>query len=120
MVHEEIQGCDVGQHPMISRLLKGAFNYRSHLPRYSSTLDYLNLLGPNENISLDDLTRKTVMSLALTHPLRSADQSQLDFRARQYTPEGVVFIPTSRSLAKQSRQGRPIAEFFFPAFQITR
>ena len=51
---------------------------------------------------------------ALTRPSRSADLSQLNLSAKQYKPEGVAFKPSS--LAKQSRQGKPITEFFFPSF----
>lgn len=38
----------------------------------------------------------------------------LDLRYRRYTPEGVVF--QEAVLAKQSKQGKPRAEFFFLAF----
>jgi len=119
-VHEKIDGFDVGQHPLISRLLKGVFNARSPLPRYSCTwnvqlvLDYIERCGANDTLSLKDLTFKTVMLLALTRPSRSADLSHLEISARQYKSDGVVFIP--RYLSKQSRQGKPIKEFFFPSF----
>ena len=48
------------------------------------------------------------------HPCRSADLVMLDLQYRRHTPEGVVF--QEAGLAKQSRQGKPRAEFFFPAF----
>ena len=54
------------------------------------------------------------MLLALTRPSRSADLYELDLKGRQYQPDGVVFIPTG--LAKQSRQGKPVATFFYPSF----
>ena len=54
------------------------------------------------------------MLLALTCPSRSADLSQLCLSGKQYKPDGVSFAPSG--LAKQSRQGRPIMEFFFPFF----
>ena len=38
-VHEKIDGLPVGQHPTITRLVKGVFNVRPPLPRYSSTWD---------------------------------------------------------------------------------
>ena len=120
-VHEKVDGYEVGQHPMVSRLLKGVFHERPPQPRYSETWDvskvtsYIESLGENDNLSLTDLTLKTVMLLALTRPSRSADLSHLDLRFRRYLPEGVSFQPTR--LAKQSRQSKPtMAEFFFPAF----
>ena len=56
------------------------------------------------------LSWKTAMLLALTRPSRSADLSQLSLIGKQYKPEGVAFIPSG--LAKQSRQGKTISEFF--------
>ena len=119
-VHEKVDGYEVGQHPMVSRLLKGIFHERPPQPRYSETWDvskmtsYIESRGENDALSLTDLTHKTVMLLALTRPSRSADLSHLDLRFRKYLPEGVSFQPTK--LTKQSRQSKPVAEFFFPAF----
>ena len=82
-VHEKVDGVSVGQHPTVTRLLKGVFHDRPPLPRYSSTwnvqlvLDFLGALGKNEDLTLKHLTWKTVMLLALTRPSRSADFSQL-------------------------------------------
>ena len=110
----------VGQHPLVVRLMRGVFNDRPPLPRYTSTwnvqvvLDHILSWGNNASLSLKQLSWKTAMLLALTRPARSADISQLDIRGKQYKPDGVVFIPAS--LAKQSRQGKPVATFFFPSF----
>ena len=119
-VHEPVDGHAVGQHPMVVRLMRGVYNDRPPLPRYSGTwnvqrvLDYLEALGPNESISTKQLSLKTVMLMALTRPSRSADLSQLDIRGRQFKQEGVTFLPAQ--LAKQSQQNKSIAEFFFPSF----
>ena len=119
-VHEKIYGYEVGQHPMVSRLLKGIFHERPPQPGYCETWDvskvtaYIESKGENDTLPLSELTQKTVMLLALTRPSRSADLSQLDLRFRRYLPEGVSFQQTK--LAKQSRQSKPVAEFFFLAF----
>ena len=119
-VHEKVDGYEVGQHPLVSRTLKGIFHERPPQPRYSETWNvaavttYIESLGENNSLSLAILTHKLVMLLALTRPSRSADLSQLDLQFRRYLPEGVAFQPTK--LAKQSRQAKPMAEFFFPAF----
>ena len=90
------------------------------LPRYTCTwnvqtvLSYLSTWGSNDSLSVKQLSWKTVMLLALTRPSRSADLSQLNLSGKQYKPDGVSFAPSS--LAKQSRQGKPITEFFFPSF----
>ena len=119
-VHERVDGCPVGQHPLVIRLMKGVFNDRPPLPRYTSTwnvqmvLSYIGSLGSNGSLSLKQLSLETAMLLALTRPSRSADLSQLDIKGRQYKPDGVVFLPTG--LAKQSQQGKPVATFFYPSF----
>ena len=33
--HEKVGGQSIGQHPLVSRLLKGAFNKKPPMPRYS-------------------------------------------------------------------------------------
>ena len=119
-VHEKVDGFSIGQHPLVTKLLKGVFHDRPPLPRYTATwkvdvvLGYLKSLGGNESLSLKHLTWKTTMLLALTRPSRSADLSNLSVTRRQYRPEGVAFLPST--LTKQSRQGKPIVEFFFPSF----
>ena len=60
------------------------------------------------------LTLKKFFLLAITRPSRSADLSQLDSSGMRSSVNGVSFIPST--LAKQSRQGKPIKSFFFPSF----
>ena len=118
--HENIDGVSVGSHPAVARLLKGAFHSRHPQPRYGSFWDvgiiiqHIRKLGPNKDLSLKQLTMKTVMLLALTRPSRSADLSKLDLHTRSFKSNGVVFRPLH--LAKQSRSSRPRADFFFPSF----
>ena len=65
-------------------------------------------------LSLQDLTLKLVMLLALTRPSRSSDLANLDIRYQRYLPEGVTFQPVA--LAKQMRQNKQMADFFFPKY----
>ncbi len=73
-VHEKIDGYEVGQHPLVTRLIKGAFRERPPQPRYSETWDvskvtsHLDSLGNTDQLSLQDLTFKTVIFMALTRP----------------------------------------------------
>ena len=67
----------------------------------------LDSLGDNDALSLKQLTWK----VALTSPSRSTDLSTYIL---QYTPDGVTF--STSCLAKQSQQGKPISELFFPTF----
>ena len=119
-VHDKVDGLSVGQHPLLSRLLRGAFNERPPLPRYSSfwnvdvVLTHLRGLGGNGSLSLKTLTLKTVMLMALARPARSADLANLDIRHQSITDAGIIFQP--RHLSKQSRSSKPIQEFFYPRF----
>ena len=119
-VHAEIDGYKVGQHPLVTRMLKGAFNERPPLPRYSNfwdvglVLQHLKKLERNETLSLRLLSIKTAMLLALTRPSRSVDLSKLDIRARSFTQSGVLF--KAQHLSKQSRPSKPLADFFYPKF----
>ena len=94
-VHDKVDGYEVGQHPLVTRLIKGVFNTRPPLPKYTCTwnvqtvLEYIVSLGSNKELSLKKLTLKTVMLLALTRPSRSADLAQLDVGAMHPHPEGV-------------------------------
>ena len=71
-VHEKVDGCEVGQHPLVARILKGIFHERPPQPRYSEAWNvdtvttYIESLGENDSLSLATLTHKTVMILALT------------------------------------------------------
>ena len=115
-LHERVDGVEVGQHPIVSRVM----NLRPPQPRYETTWDvtvvlqYIESLGSSDSLPLQILSWKLAMLLALTRPSRSADLTRLDLRFRRYTPEGVVF--QEAGLAKQSRQKNPKTEFFFPAF----
>lgn len=118
-VHEKADGYTVGQHPLICRLIKGVFQARPPLPRYSHTwdvqnvLNYLDSLSDNRTLSLKHLSWKVTMLLALSRPSRSADLSKLDLSRRVYKSDGVCFYP--RALAKQSRSTSQITNFISPS-----
>ena len=115
-MHTPVDGLSIGQHPLVSRLLKGAFQTRPPLLRYQGIWDVsivLNHIGSHcldHSLTLKQLSFCTVMLLALTCPSWSADLAKLSLKGHRNTPEGALFIPTA--LAKQSRPGRDIKEFF--------
>ena len=115
-----IEGFSVGQHPIITRLMKGVFNKRPPLPRYTYTWDvskvtsYIASLDDNDKLSLKLLLLKLTMLLALTRPSRSSDLSSMDLKYMKVLPDGIQFHPAK--LAKQSRPSKPVAAFLFPAF----
>ena len=122
-VHLPVDGFQVGQHPLVARLLKGVFNSRPPMPRYKDTwevskvLRYLQSIGPNESLSLKDLTKKLAMLLALSLANQSSDLVRLSLEGRRYTPDGVHISPVG--LAKQSNPQRTSGRLpvFIPMFQ---
>ena len=71
-----LDGKDLGYHPLISRFLKGVFNLRPPIPRYTHiwdvrpVLNYLRSLSPIQMLSLKQLTIKLCMLLALVSTQR--------------------------------------------------
>ena len=112
-----MDGASIGQHPLVSRLLKGVFHSRPLLSHYSGTLDVARVLSHLKGHNLEDsnlspkcLTLQTVMLLALTRPSRLEDLAKLSLKELRNTPEGAVFLPAA--LAKQCSPGRTIKELY--------
>ena len=80
----------------------------------SVVLTYLSSVKVEKSTSLKLLTLKTVMLLALARPSRSVDLAKLDISFGQRSTEGFRFRPAA--LTKQARQGKKMAEFFYPIF----
>lgn len=87
----------VGEHPSVCQLLKGDFQCKPPLPRYtnswkvSKVLDYLVSLGPNDQLSLKSLSLKLAILFMLTSAERSSEVQAHDLRFRKFLPEGVLF-----------------------------
>jgi hypothetical protein len=100
-VHDKIDGYDIGQHPLVSRLLKGVFHQQPPQPRYTQTWDvrvvtsYIRSMGANNSLSLQRSTHKLALLMALTRPSRSADLANLaiDLNHRTYSADGATFFP---------------------------
>lgn len=66
-----MDGKPVGTHPLVIRLLKGVYNLRPTIPRYTDTWDVnivfklLKTMSPVRDLTLKDLTFKLVMLLSL-------------------------------------------------------
>ena len=93
MTLSPINGVLVGQHPLVSRLLKGAYHSRPPQPRYRFTWDVemvLRHLRAIDTSSLKNLTSKTLMLLALASAGRVADLFLCDTRFITVTEEKAV------------------------------
>ena len=120
MTHNSIEGHPIGQHPLVSRLLKGVYNLRPPKPRYTSTWDvdkvlrYLISLGENTALSLKVLSRKLVLLMAMVTASRTSELQALDLRYRVFGPTSVTF--RLASLTKKRTAGAPPKEVSFGAF----
>jgi hypothetical protein len=70
-MHSPIEGVSIGQHPMVSLLLKEVFQSRPQLPKYSETwhvekVAYLDSQKVDINLPLKALTLRTTMLIALS------------------------------------------------------
>ncbi len=120
MTHHEIDGTRIGQHPLVSRFLKGVFN-SPPAPRYSSTwdvdvvLNYIMNLPDNEQLSFQCLSHKLAMLMALSNADRCLDLVALDLNFRAYTGDGVRFIIPGLTKTRRKFNGPPL-EVFYPSF----
>ena len=110
----------MGQHSLVSRLLKGVYNTCPPQPRYTTTWDvdvvikYFQSLGENSSLTLKMLSQKLALLMALVEANRVSELQALDLRYRSYRPEGVSFqLPT---LVKKRKTGAPTKLFTFGAF----
>ena len=80
----------VGEHTLVVQLLKGAFNLRPPLPKYSSSWDFdvllsfIEKLSPDKSLSLKDLSQKLDILLALTAMERVSEVVAHDLRFTQF------------------------------------
>ena len=102
-------GFSVGSHPLVIRLLKGAYNMKPPQSRYSETWDaslvlaYLKTLTPDDELSLKVLTLKLVMLIALVLASRCHSLHLLSIENMRKEPSKYV-LRYSGPL-KQSRPG---------------
>ena len=120
MTHDNIEGIPIGQHPLVTRLLRGVHNLRPPKPRYEHTWDvdvvtkHIVKMGSNEDLSLKQLSQKLAVLMALVEASRTSELRALDLRFRVYKPDGVQF--RLASLTKKRTPGAPPKVLFFGAF----
>ena len=120
MTHDNIEGTPMGQHPLVSRLLRGICNSRPPQPRYSATWDvdivvrYFCSLGDNKSLSLKMLSQKLALLMALVEASRVSELQALDLRYWLYRSEGVVF--TMPTLGKKRTVGASPKQVTLGAF----
>lgn len=115
-------GGSFGNHPLVSRFLKGVFESRPSLPRYkdiwdvSVVLDYLKTLPPLEELSLKDITHKTVLLVALLSGQRCQTVHALTVSGMRITNDTVHF--EIAKLLKTSKPGRHQGHLEFKSYPV--
>lgn len=104
----------------LTRFFKGVFRMRPPLPKYSFTwdtncvLDHLSTWYPNEDLSQDRLSRKTITLLALTTAQRVQTLSKISISNIKFSNTQVIIkIP---DLLKTSRPGSKQPVVLLPYF----
>ena len=103
-----------GVHPDVKRFIKGIFQSRPPLPRYSKTWDvnlvlqYLGAMGSSQELSLKHLTLKLVMLVALTTAQRGQSLHHLDTLNMVHEETAYTFMLDSN--LKQSKPGRSTSD----------
>lgn len=105
-----IDGFSVGSHPIVIRYMKGVFNERPSLPRYSETWDvslvlkYLQKLSPVKDLSLKLLTFKLAMLISLTLACRTQSIHLLDIRGLSKRKDSFILLYSN--VLKHSKPGK--------------
>ena len=111
-----------GELPLTKQIMKGVFQVKSSLPRYTITWDpglllrFLRSHSPNGNLGLKMLTFKTVTLLTLLSAQRMQTVHLLDIRNMSIT-DSIVKVSIGDKL-KQTRPGYHIHELEFPAYYV--
>ncbi|XP_066305376.1 uncharacterized protein [Branchiostoma lanceolatum] len=123
-VHLPIDRCNIGSHPLVTKLLKGVFHRRPPCPRYIETWDvsqvltYLQHCCPANSLSLKQLTLKLVTLAALVSADRGQTLAALDLKFMTKHWNG--FSWKVHTILKTSSQNKPSRTCFWPAFPQDR
>ena len=114
----------VGSHPLVARFLRGAFQTRPALPRYTSiwdvkvVLSFLKTLSPASNLTLRDLTLKLKMLIMLVSGQRIQTIQLLSLDNMKVRTSTVEFMMPCK--VKQTKPGRHISNVIFKAYAPDR
>ena len=114
----------IGDHPLISRFLKGVFQMRPALPRYTEiwdidiVLNYLRTISPANKLNLKLLTYKVTMLLTLLTGQRIQTIQLLNIDFMKITSSCVRFKVHDK--VKQTRPGSHLKDLSFKAYAPDR
>ena len=109
-----------GTHPLVVRLLKGVFELKPSLPKYShiwdvgEVLQYLDSLGPAPGLDLKTLTKKLTILLSLLTGQRCQTRTVLNIKCMQESPEKYTF--TIGEKLKTTKPGKHLDPIHLEAY----
>ena len=109
-----------GTHPLVIRFLKGVFELKPSLPRYTfiwdvgAVLQYLSTLPPILELDLKTPTKKLTILLCLMTGQRCQTITKLDINLMQVMPEKYIF--TIGEKIKTTRPGKHLAPIELEAY----
>ncbi|XP_026315626.1 uncharacterized protein LOC113226989 [Hyposmocoma kahamanoa] len=115
-----VLGKNVGSHDYIIRFLKGVFKKKPCFPKYQCTwdtnlvLDFISNWYPNEDLPLDQLTKKLVTLLALSTAQRVQTLSIINICNIAFNESNVIIIIDN--LIKTSAPGKQMPRLSIPFF----
>ena len=115
----EIDGMEVGKHPVICRYMKGACNMNSSLPKHNFTWDVGAVVKYLTNASsekLYDLSKKLATLTAILYGQRPKEILGLNDIRNLSFEENFLFIRTD-NIMKTSNKKFHIGEIKFPRYQ---
>ncbi|KZR99548.1 Uncharacterized protein APZ42_004539 [Daphnia magna] len=110
-----IEGFAIGEHPLVTRLLKGCYHLNPSRPKYSSIWDtnqvftYIASLGENKHLALKALGGKFFTLLALATLMRVSELAAINYHSIRFGGGGGVKFAL-RKLRKAQRCG-PLKSF---------
>ena len=120
-MHEKVDGMEIGQHALVSHLLKGASNSQPPLPCYDAMWDvktvttYLSGMRKNESLSLQAFTQKLVMLFSLTRPSWVADLAQLNLHIANSSRRGVFYSIRTGQAVQTRKSSTGVFVLSFPS-----
>ncbi len=79
----KIDGIDIGKQQLVVKLMKGAYNKKPPIPKYTGfwdvnlVINYIISLGPDKELSLSTLSSKLAMLLALSSLCRVSELASI-------------------------------------------
>ena len=114
------EGGTFGDHPLVTKFLKGVFDMRPSLPRYqeiwdvSIVLRYLKFLSPLNKLSLKELSLKLTMLIALMSGQRCQTIHALNISQMTLLDDLCIFF--IKELLKTSKPGKHFGRLELKAF----